>query len=180
MKTLSYRVFLLLGMVSLAGWSAFGAPPTNVRIDYVHPERFTDFRIQDLGAADTARVFSDEVSRYLSPIVARLAPGTTLALRFTDIDLAGRFEPWRGPKFDNIRFVRDNVGPVRLYFDYRLSDSTGKVIKSGSQAIADADYQRTFSVYAASTSALSRLFYEKMELRRWTEEFLKKWEGSST
>jgi Protein of unknown function (DUF3016) len=171
MKILNFPALLFYAITSLIAPSVFAATTINVRIDYVHPERFTDFRIQGLGSPQSAQLFSDELARYLSPVVARLAPGSTLTLRFTDIDLAGRYEPWRGPEFNNIRFVRDDVAPLRMYFDYQLVD--GKGVKAGSKAIADVDYQQRFGIAYRSTSSTDRLFYEKQELKRWTESVLK-------
>ena len=32
--------------------------------------------------------------------------GDKLTITFTDIDLAGDFEPWRGPQWDEVRIVK--------------------------------------------------------------------------
>ena len=169
MKPYVFRSWLILLFLSLAGLPVFGVQPKNIRIDFVHPERFTDFRIQNLSEFESARIFSDEVSRYLSPIVARCFPNSTLSLRFTDIDLTGRLEPWHGPGFSNIRFIRDDTGPLRLYFDYQLTDSQGKLIASGMKRLVDVDVQRRFMIFSNTSFGSDRLFYEKLELRSWVD-----------
>ncbi len=96
----------------------------------------------------SAPIFQDRSSAYLSPSVARRVPGATLTLRFTDIDLAGRLEPWRIRKFTNVRFDRNMAAnPLRLYFDYTLTDSQGRILTSGSKALVDGDYIQRYIYY---------------------------------
>ena len=96
-------------MPGLGLWSAAqAAEPSNIRIDFVHPERFTDFRIQDRDENASVPIFRNEISTYLSSVVAKRFPGKTLTLRFTDIDLAGRLG--NRPGFHQVRFERDRCG----------------------------------------------------------------------
>jgi hypothetical protein len=173
MKAFCRSIFLLLTIISFSGRTVSADPPANVLVVLAHPERFTDFRMQNLGVQETAQVFSDEIARALSPVVASCDPGAKLTLHFTDVDLAGRFEPWRGPHFSHIRFLAENTGPMKLYFNFELSDRSGKIIKSGSKSIVDADLDLIYSVYHASSATAERLFFEKLELRKWTRSMLK-------
>jgi hypothetical protein len=126
------RRWLLLPLLGLGTWAALANEPSNVRIEFVHPERFSDFGIQGRQEIQSVPIFRDDVSAYLSPSVARLFPGATLTLRFTDVDLAGRLEPRRIRRFTNVRFDRDmGASPLRLYFDYTLTDSKGRILASG-------------------------------------------------
>jgi hypothetical protein len=97
--------------------------------------------------------------------VAKRFPGATLSLRFTDIDLAGRLEPWRIRKFDDVRFDFDG-SPLRLYFVYTLADSKGKVLASGSESLVESYYLNRHIGYPNSEE-VSTLFYEKVALSRW-------------
>jgi hypothetical protein len=157
-----WLTFLVLG-ATLS--SAVAAERGNVRIDFVQPERFTDFRIQGRQERASAPIFADMISSYLSPIVARRFPGATLSLRFTDIKLAGRQEPWRGPQVHDIRFARNMRYPMRLEFDYSLVDSRGGVLSQGSKSIAEVDYIQRYVIFNYGTR--STLFYEEMVLRDW-------------
>jgi hypothetical protein len=161
-----HRWFPLL----LLGFSAGNAlAADNVRIEFVHPERFSDFRIRDRQEIASASMFRDEVSSYLSPKVHRRFPGATLTLKFTDIDLSGRLEPWRisrFPKNIGVRFDRNMQRPLRLYFDYTLTDPNGHVRTSGSAALVDVDYLHRY-FYVSNEQKSDILFYEKATLERW-------------
>jgi hypothetical protein len=171
MTNVTLRFLLVLGLTVSVG---FGAEPANIRIDFMQPQRFTDFRIQNRSEMESTRIFSTDIIRNLSPVVARRFPGATLSLRFTDIDLAGRYEPWRGPQFDNVRFINDYTGPLKLSFDYQLIGPKRELVASGSKTLVDNDFQRRFATYAATGSATSSLFYEKAELRAWFEALARK------
>ncbi len=140
--------------------------PTGVRIEYVHPERFTDFRLQGRSATWTAPIFSREIGAALEQVLARRLPGGSLTLRFNDIDLAGRYEPRRGPQFDNIRFVRTGATPIRLNFDYTLTDSQGRIVSSGTRGLSDTFYLDRYP-NALIRSTFDQLFYEKQLLQSW-------------
>jgi DUF3016 family protein len=155
---------LLLPLVSLGLSIAHAADPSNVRIEFVHPERFTDFRIQGRDENASVPIFRDEVSRYLSPLVAKRFPGETLTLRFTDIDLAGRLG--NRPRFNDVRFNHQWGPPIRLSFDYNVTDSKGTVVAGGSKALLAQDYLHDYDTYAQSLKT-SPVFYEEATLSKW-------------
>jgi hypothetical protein len=161
---LLYRL-LLLPLLSICACATLASEPGNIIIEFVQPERFTDFRIQGRQETESAQIFRDQVSSYLSPAVAKRFPGATLSLKFTDIDLAGRLEPWRIRKFDDVRFDFDG-SPLRLYFVYTLADSKGKVLASGSESLVESYYLNRHIGYPNSEE-VSTLFYEKVALSRW-------------
>lgn len=157
---------LVVPLLSMGLTAALSAEPGNVRISFVQPEKFTDFRIQGRRENVSAGIFRDQVSAYLSPIVAKHFPGDNLTLKFTDIDLAGRIDPYRIRKLPNVRIDRDVASPLRLYFDYKLTDSNGKILASGSQSLVDPDYLYRYGYYPNETRN-DTLFYEKVTLNRW-------------
>jgi hypothetical protein len=160
--------WLLLPLLSLGACAVLASEPSNVRIEFVHPERFSDFSIQGRQEIQSASIFRDRVSEYLSPNVARRFPGATLTLRFTDIDLAGRLEPWRIRKFTNVRFDHNVASPLRLFFDYTLTDSKRSVLASGSKSLVDGDYLYRYAYYP-NIEKTQTLFYEKVTLKRWLD-----------
>jgi len=164
MKKLFYS--LALPILSLGLTAAFCTEAGNVRISFDHPEKFSDFRIQGRQENVSAGIFRDEVSSYLSPIVARRFPGSTLSLRFTDIDLAGRIDLSKTRKLSNVRIDRNIASPLRLYFDYALADSGGKILARGSKSLVDPDYLYRYNYYPNQTKG-NTLFYEKATLNRW-------------
>jgi hypothetical protein len=162
MRRLYYLLLLL--MLSLGLSTARAAESTNVRIDFVHPERFTDFRIQGRDENASVPIFRNEVSTYLSPVVAKRFPGETLTLRFTDIDLAGRLG--NRPRFNQLRFNHQFGSPIRLSFDYTVTDSKGSVVAGGSKSLLAQDYLHDYDYYPQSLKR-SPVFYEEATLSKW-------------
>jgi Protein of unknown function (DUF3016) len=147
-KNFLWRPLALLVAVTAAA-SAWAGSPSNVVITYAHPEKFsstsigyfTDFVVQDRSERETAARFAKEVPPKLAETLAKRAPGCTLTLQFTDIDLGGRYEPRLGPNFRQIRFYKGNGrDPVRLYFNYTLTDPKGRVLLHGSSSATNALY----------------------------------------
>lgn len=134
----------------LLGLSAAGAllaatpkPASRVTVVFDHPEKFTDVRDN---MSDTDNELGRE--RYLPPLqeyleqhgTARLAAGQQLTITFSDIDLAGDFEPWHGIQFSDVRIIKDIYIP-RLTFTFRLTDASGQVLKEGERKLQDLGYQ---------------------------------------
>jgi hypothetical protein len=160
---------LLLPSLSLGlTVAALSAEPGNVRINFVQPEKFSDFQIQGRQENVSAGIFRDQVSAYLAPVIAKRFPGDQLNLTFTDIDLAGRIDPAKTRNLANIRLDRNIANPLRLYFDYTLTDSSGKVLASGSKSLVDADYLYRYNYYPEQTKSKT-LFYEMATLTRWID-----------
>lgn len=167
MKAFFYS--LIVPMIGFALSTVQAAEPGNVEIGYVRPERFTDFRIQGRNEMDSARIFRDQISPSLSAIMAKNFPGATLSLTFTDINLAGRYASSRIRNFNNVRFDREGASPLRLEFQYRLTDSKGRVLTAGSKSLVDSDYLRRYINYPNSDK-VTTLFYEKTTLTRWLDD----------
>jgi Protein of unknown function (DUF3016) len=164
MKTFFYS--LLVPIISFALSTVHAAEPGNVKIGFVRPERFTDFRIQGRNETESTKIFRDQISPALSSVVAKRFPGATLSLTFTDINLAGRYVPSRTRNFNNVRFDREGASPLRLEFQYALTDSKGRVLTAGSKSLVESDYLRRYINYPNSDK-VSTLFYEKTTLTRW-------------
>jgi hypothetical protein len=159
---------LFLPLISLGLTAILSAEPANVRVDFVKPENFTDFRIQGRQENVSAGIFRDQISAYLSPIVAKRFPGDSLNLKFTDIDLAGRIDLSRPRQLSNLRIDRNVASPLRLYFDFTLTDSKGKILASGSKSLVDPDYLYRY-IYYSERARSATLFYEKATLDRWID-----------
>ena len=56
--------------------------PAVVTIDFVDPERFTDFRVNDQDFRRSSTVFTRDVTSALRPVMARRFPGHTLKQTF--------------------------------------------------------------------------------------------------
>jgi len=170
---------LLVPLASTVAISAFAGPSSNgkqvantgtasnVRIEFVDPRSFTDIRIHDFDEIKSAKIFGDEMTAALTPIVEKSAPGCTLVLQFTDIDLGGRYEPWRGPQKSQIRYERQYL-PLRMTFNYTLLDARGKALSHGTKSLSDTLYLG-WSAIGNFKDNWDYLYYEKRDLKKWVE-----------
>jgi DUF3016 family protein len=143
--------------VSTVAVSAPSAPAV-VRVDFVDPGRFTDFRINNRDFQHSSTVFTRDVTSALRPVMARRFSGHTLNLRYTDIDLASRRTS--GPQ--GIRVVAANTRPW-LAFDYVLQNPSGRTIATGSQRLVA-------SAPASSSESLTHpVQIEANMMRRWLQ-----------
>jgi Protein of unknown function (DUF3016) len=139
-----------------------GAQPGDVTIQYVHPENFTDFSIYGRDYRWSASYFAKEISSDLKPKLNRKFPGSQLTLRFTDIDLAGRYRTTRRGGQD-VRVTRGERTAARMSFNFLLQDSTGRTLANGSTRITDTS-QHSFP---RQPSGSGPLYYEKRMLEKW-------------
>ena len=164
MKT-ALRFASLALVAALAVPALRAAPAAPVSVVFDHPEKFVDVR-------DTWSDHDNErgSERYLPPLrehlekvaARRLPAGQQLTITFTDLDLAGDFEPWRGIQFQDVRVVKELYIP-RMTFQYKVTDASGAVVKSGERKLLDMGFQMRI------TSAFrdDPLRYEKAMLDDW-------------
>jgi hypothetical protein len=162
MKTKLLLVFAC-GAALLAGARAVDAakPATPVIVNFIAPDKFTDVR--DEMNSDRGRDWLLGEIKTNIETVARdyVAPGQTLEITITDIDLAGDFEPWRGMEFDHIRIMKD-IYPPRMDLEFKLVGADGKVIKEGKRHLQDLAY--LMNVVLPTSDSLR---YDKEMVRSW-------------
>jgi hypothetical protein len=133
---------------------------SRVSVTFIEPEKFTDARRAEL--EPTSSAILHDLERFLIDTAAPYVPANMkLNIRFTDIDLAGDFELFRGPQADHVRITR-GLYPPRIALEFELVDSTETIVKSGKRNLTDIDYQLR-SVYPRE----DYLRYEKDILRDW-------------
>jgi hypothetical protein len=159
--SLACVLFVAVGC-SVAADRAAAPVDSRVSVTFVQPEQFTDARDGFLGSPRGTAALLAEIDDYLRTAGQRYVPaGLTLSLRITNIDLAGDFEPWRGPNFDRVRIMRD-IYPPRVVLEFRLTDATGTVVKEGDRVLLD-----QFYLTSAAFSKGERLYYDKLLLGDW-------------
>ena len=130
----------------LASSPGFAAPAASVLIRFDNPKAFSEFRIDDLDEYQTAKAFAAEMSKAVVPILAKKAPGGTLSVTFTDVDLGRN---WR---------------PVRMSFNYRLQDNSGRILAEGATGITDTSNPLLYT----ERSLPYRQFYTgRVAMERW-------------
>ena len=161
MKTLRlFSAFIGLAAGALCAADAKAAPRTEVIFD--HPENFTDIKDR---ALPTEKGQAEILSTLRSFLVDRsdrlLPPGYSLRMTFTDIDLAGDFEPQRGAQWDDVRIVK-SIYPPAFKFTYSVMDPSGRVVKQGSEDIRDMTFDTRITFDGGDS-----LHYEKDVLDDW-------------
>jgi hypothetical protein len=131
MKTFHF----LLAVLGLASCGALRAddtkPAPRVDVVYVNPEKFTnvtdDYFFPDEGRDEYLRTLKQHIEAHADKYIPA---GQHLALRITDVKMAGDFEPQRGPGFESIRIYKDVYPPrINLEFNPYFEDDTSRYEK---------------------------------------------------
>jgi hypothetical protein len=108
-----------------------------VRVVFDHPEKFTDVKDDMMETEKGRNAILKQIAKFIVERSEKLLPeGYTLTLTFTDIDLAGDFDPSFGPQFDHVRIVK-SIYPPAFKFTYVVTGPTGEVVKQGAEDIRD-------------------------------------------
>ncbi|MCB1588186.1 MAG: DUF3016 domain-containing protein [Xanthomonadales bacterium] len=158
---------LSLGFLALVAGLATAAE-SPVTVNYIEPKQFTD--VQD----SRSHVINPDRNTHLRSLrkwlqkqgPRWLGDGQQLQIEFTDIDLAGDYEPIVHPSLDDVRIIK-SIYPPRLQFRYRLTDASGRVLSEGEENLRDLG----FDVHAITRNS-DPLRYEKRMLERWAEQAL--------
>jgi len=163
MKSSPLLRLLCLACLALAAAVAQAATtPDAVSVRYKDPQHFTE-------AMRSRGVHLANPDAYLAPLKAHivqraariLAPGQRLEIEVTDVVLAGAYEPWRGPDFNDVRIVKD-IYPPRIDLNFTLYGADGKVLRQGQRKLRNA-------AFLSSSSPVDQdsLRYEKSLIDRW-------------
>jgi len=165
---------ILMALLGFAGGCAtqqasVPAAPARTEVVFDHPEKFADVR-DNISPTDRGR---DEIlARIRSYLVEHTTPmvpdGFKLTIVFTDIHLAGDFEPWRGAQWDGVRIIK-NIYPPYFRFSYTVTDPKGRVVKEGKEDLRDLDFMTTGLQYPTDDA----LHYEKDVLDDWAHTTLR-------
>ena len=82
-------------------------------------------------------------------------------MTFSDIDLAGDFEPWRGPTWSDVRVVK-SIYPPAFKFTWAVTDSAGRIVKQGREDMRVLAFEMTVTL-----DLQDPLRYEKAILDDW-------------
>ena len=147
-----------------AAMSATPASEARVSVTYVDPEKFSEAR--EFGQEDRYND-TDYLKSLKTHLIKRatkmLPPGDRLEVSITDIKLAGGFEPWHGPNFRYVRFMKD-VYPPRIDLTFKLIGSDGKVLREGSRKLRNLGYLQSGLARPGDTDPLR---YDKGLLDSW-------------
>jgi hypothetical protein len=159
-----------LGLAAGASPAPAAVPPDAPRavVIFVHPEKFTDIKDRNFPTPGGETAILNDLRDFLvHEAKYRVPAGDKLTLTFTDIDLAGDFEPWRGPRFEDIRIIKD-IYPPDFKFSYVLTDASGHVVKQGTEDLRDLAFEMQ-----ATIDTIDSLHYDKGVLSDWMRSCLR-------
>jgi hypothetical protein len=140
------------------------APASPVRVEFVTPDKFTDAG-PAFDVAERERNLEGLKRHLLAQGARHLAPGETLSVTVTDVDLAGSYEG-RQRYSHGVRIVR-NAYPPRIELDFRVARADASVVKEGHRSLRDSSFMMGSNRYAGDA-----LRYEKVLLDDWLEREL--------
>lgn len=165
MKTTLSLFGAALLATAAVGYSAdMRSDNSRVEVLFDHPENFTDLKDSYMPTDKGRDSYMEMLKDYIQQTAGRRLPeGQKLSITFTDIDMAGDFEPWRGPSASDVRIVKGIYIP-RLKFTYQITDATGAVVKEGKAEQSDLNFQMNLST---SLDTSDPLRYEKRLIDDW-------------
>ena len=153
----------------LLALSAVAQEPTAqmVTVNFVQPNRFTDVDVRRTYSRPDRNPHLHSLRKYLESRATRyLANGQSLRIDFTDIDLAGDFEPQIDPALHDVRIV-SRLYPPRLKFNYSLRSADGATLKLGEADLRDLAFD-----FGTSGNTSDALRFEKRMLAKWMKQEL--------
>jgi hypothetical protein len=138
---------------------------SNARVEviYVNPEKFTDVKDSEIASDRDRDDILASIREYLVERGEKLIPeGQKLSITISDIDMAGDFEPWRGPRYNDVRIVKE-IYPPSVKLSFKVTDASGAVVKEGEQRLRDLSFQMS----PVPTFSNDSLKYEKALLDNW-------------
>lgn len=163
----TWQGMLAAGVLALAGSSAWAAAPGNavavqsaVTVHYDKPDQFADISFDPRKREDALL----QLTRHFEKLGTSLAPGQSLTIDVTDVDLAGREDP-RLRGISDIRILNGGVDWPRMTLHYVL-EQDGKVLRSGDAKLSDMSYLNRLNRYSSSEP----LRYEKLMMDEWFDK----------
>lgn len=141
--SISARTLFLAGALAVAGIAiaADGQPAAHSRIEvsWTKPDDFSEAKQYPgtgLGRESPDEWLNDLAKHVRYRADRRLPQGDHLQVTFTNVQRAGTYEPWRGPRFDDVRIIKD-IYPPRIDLTFTLTDASGAVVKEGKRELRD-------------------------------------------
>ncbi len=167
MKTV--RFLPLFAAALLVAGCQTSRPVTNdgrVTVTFDQPDKFTDLKYYYQGPTDQG--YLDDLRHYIEQTArGYLAAGQRLAVKITDVDMAGDFSPGRSRQ-GGVRVIGGTY-PPRLRFSYAVTDASGRIVNQGEENLTDPGYQSRVRTAGVNDP----LFYEKALLADWMSSKLR-------
>jgi hypothetical protein len=164
-QTLVCSLFAVLGATGVSAVTPADLALARTEVRYVEPAKFTDVRSDLMGSDRDRTAYLDMLREHIEKRVAAWLPaGHKLTIAVHDVDMAGEFEPWRGPRFQDIRIVKD-IYPPRIDLEFQLVDARGEVVREGRRQLRDLAFMMNLSINRNDS-----LRHEKQLIDSWLKD----------
>lgn len=149
-----------LALVCLTAAADEAKAPVNV--DWGDPSTFAEVRHNACRDRIKPEEWLGQLAQHLQRRAGKvLAVGQHLDVTITDIQRAGACEPWRGPRWDDVRVIKDIYSP-RIDLRYTLTTGDGALVRKGEDTLRDAAF-----LSRATMNREDPLRFEKRMLDDW-------------
>jgi hypothetical protein len=147
LKRMRAGIAALLVLAATAAGAREDTLPTRIQVAFAPDQQLSEVKNNPswrgwMKPADWEKALSEHLRKRADRL---LPPGEQLQVTINDIKLAGDYEPWRGPNFQDVRFMKD-LYPPRMDLHYRLLGTDGRVIREGDSKLRDLAYLQRTSV----------------------------------
>jgi hypothetical protein len=170
----SMHLFLVSILGAATAFSLQAAPQKSpngsndrAEVIFFEPEKFAD--ASDSWQGDVVRAgYLDELKTHILTQSKSFVPaGYKLQVTFTEIDMAGEFETWRGPSADRVRIVKESY-PPRIDLAFRITNAEGAVVQEGRRELRDNNFMMKLTL----ASRNDPLRHEKEMIDTWLRQEL--------
>ena len=133
-----------------------------VSVEWTDPAAFSDLRFSNNRWEAQQGDWVTRLARHLQERAGtRLPAGQKMDVTITDIQRAGRYEPWAGINYSHVRVMRD-IYPPRMTLNVRITGADGEVISDGERKLSDMSY-----LQRSSPHQTDNLRFEKRMIDDW-------------
>jgi len=133
-----------------------------VTVEWTDPGEFSDLRFSNNRWEARQGDWVTQLARHLQQqATARLPAGQRMDVTITDIQRAGRYEPWVGIDYSHVRVMRD-IYPPRMTLNVRITGADGQVLAEGERKLSDMSYLQN-----STPTDTDNLRYEKRMIDDW-------------
>ena len=137
-----------------------GAP--RVHVDWTSPADFSDVRQSMCRTTSKPEEWLGSLAAYVQRRAEKvIGADQHLEVTITDVMRAGVCEPWRGPRWDDVRVVK-NIYPPSIDLRYVLTNVDGTTVRKGEAKLRDLGF-----LSHDTPNSNEPLRYEKRMLDSW-------------
>lgn len=134
-----------------------------VRVEYVHPEDFTDVSFRSMTPEAAEKRLERELTHTIEMAADQYLSAYQLDVQIVDVAMAGR-EAFEKPGVNSDIRIRHEMGkPPKISVQYEIKDARGHIVAQGARVLTNLNYQWAYP----DSYSLDTLYPEKQLLRDW-------------